>query len=48
MISKGDYIVIHELYEKGYSIRKIAKMLKIDRKTITRRLKQNNYQIKLQ
>ncbi len=45
MISKGDYIVIHELYEKGYSIRKIAKMLKIDRKTITRRLKQNNYQI---
>lgn len=43
MISRGDFVVIHELYAKGYSIRKIAKMLKIDRKTVTRRLKQADY-----
>lgn len=43
MISKGDFIVIHELYAKGYSIRKIAKMVKLDRKTVTRKLKESSY-----
>ena len=40
MISKGDFLVIHELKSKGYSIRAIARMLKIDRKTVTRKLEQ--------
>lgn len=44
MISRGNFIVIHELREKGYSIRKIAKILKLDRKTVTRRLNQIDYQ----
>lgn len=43
MISKGEHIVIHELYAKGYSIRAIARILKIDRKTISRRLKETDY-----
>ncbi|MCE3269050.1 MAG: transposase of ISGsu6, family [Burkholderiales bacterium] len=43
MISRGDYIVIHELYAKGYSIRKISRTLKIDRKTVTRRLREASY-----
>ncbi len=44
MISKSEYIVIHDLFAKGYSIRKIAKMLKMDRKTVTRRLRSPEYQ----
>lgn len=43
MISKGDYIVIKDLYAKGKSIREIAKLLKLDRKTVTRRLQQTTY-----
>lgn len=43
MISKGDFIVIHEVKAKGYSNRKIAKMLKIDRKTVARLLKEDKY-----
>jgi transposase len=39
MISKKDFIVIHELYNKGYSIRKISKILKLDRRTISKHLK---------
>ncbi|MCE3269057.1 MAG: Integrase catalytic region [Burkholderiales bacterium] len=45
MISRGEYIVIHELYAKGYSIRKISRTLKIDRKTITRRLREASYKV---
>ena len=44
MISKGEYIVIHDLFAKGYSIRKIAKLLKLDRKTVTRKLRDPEYQ----
>ena len=44
MISRGNFTVIHELRDKGYSIRKIARILKLDRKTVTRRLKQIDYQ----
>ena len=38
MISKEDFIVLHELYKKGYSMRKIAKMLKLNRRTVSKRL----------
>ncbi len=43
MISKGDFLVIHELKSKGYSIRAIARMLEIDRKTVTRKLNQEDH-----
>ena len=43
MISKGCFIVIHELRAKGYSIRKIAKLTNMDRKTVARRLQQTDY-----
>ena len=43
MISKGDFLVIHELKSKGYSVRAIARMLKIDRKTVTRKLVQADH-----
>lgn len=38
MISRSDFIVIHELKAKGYSIRNIAKMLKMSRVTVTKAL----------
>lgn len=38
MISRSDYIVIHDLKAKGYSIRKIAKLLKLSRITVTKKL----------
>lgn len=43
MISKGDFLVIKELKARGYSNRRIAKMLKIDRKTVARKLSQDGY-----
>lgn len=45
MISKGDFIVIKDLFKQGYSIRKIARLMKLDRKTVTRRLADESYQI---
>lgn len=38
MITEKDFIVLHELHKKGYSIRQIANLLKMDRKTISKRL----------
>lgn len=38
MISKGDFLMIKDLYAKGKSIRQIAKLLKIDRKTVAKKL----------
>jgi transposase len=43
MISKGDFIVIEDLHSKGYSIRYIAKLLKINRRTVTKKLKETQY-----
>lgn len=43
MISKGDYIVIHDLYKKGKSIREIARLLKVDRRTVSKYLKQTKH-----
>lgn len=40
MISKEDFIVVHSLHDKGYSIRAIAKMTKLNRRTVAKRLKQ--------
>lgn len=40
MISKGDCIVIKDLFAKGKSIRAIAKLLKIDRKTVAKKLEE--------
>jgi transposase len=41
MISKEDFIVIHTLYNKGNNISEIARLTKLDRKTIRKRLKQD-------
>jgi transposase len=38
MIKKEDFIVIHALKEKGYNISEIAKLTKLDRKTVRKRL----------
>jgi transposase len=44
MISKGDFLVIKDLYAKGKSIRQIAKLLKIDRKTVAKKLQEPAHQ----
>lgn len=44
MISKGDCIVIKDLYAKGKSIRKIAELLKINRRTVAKKLQDDGYQ----
>ena len=38
MISEGIFIVIHELYKQGNSIRAIARLLKMDRKNRERKI----------
>jgi transposase len=38
MISKEDFIVVHALYEKGHNVSQIAKLTKLDRKTVRKRL----------
>ena len=38
MIKKEDFIVIHALKEKGHNISQIAKLTKLDRKTVRKRL----------
>ena len=38
MISKEEFIVIHTLYKKGYSMRAISRELGIDRRTVKKRL----------
>lgn len=40
MISRSDFIVIHDLKAKGYSMRKIAKLLKISRITVAKKLQE--------
>lgn len=43
MIKKEEYIVIHELNKKGYSLRQIGRMMKLDRRTIKRALTEPEY-----
>lgn len=38
MITKEDFIVIHSLHQKGYSISEIARLTKLNRKTVRKRL----------
>ena len=42
MISKEEFVVIHTLYEYGISIRRIAYMLGINRRTVSKRLKEKD------
>lgn len=42
MITKEEYIVIHTLYKKGYSIRKIASIVGLNRRTVSKRLKEKD------
>ncbi len=44
MISYEEYIVIHTLNKQGYSNRAIAKMLGIDRRTVAKRLQEEEMQ----
>jgi transposase len=44
MISKGDFIVIKDLHAEGRSIREIARLMKINRRTVSKKLKESEYQ----
>lgn len=41
MIQTEEFIVIHTLRKKGHSIRSIAKLTKLDRRTVSKRLKED-------
>ena len=43
MISKGNFIVIKDLYAKGHSIREIARLLKINRRTVAKKVRDVEY-----
>ena len=40
MIQTEEFIVIHTLHKQGHSIRSIAKITKLDRRTVAKRLKE--------
>ncbi len=40
MISKEEYVMIHTLKSQGYSIRAIARIIGLDRRTVSKRLKE--------
>ena len=44
MISKEEFIVIHTLKNRGYSIRAIARAVGLDRRTVAKRLKEKDLQ----
>ena len=41
MINEEDFTVIHTLHKRGHSIRAIAKIIGLDRRTVSKRLKEN-------
>ncbi len=41
MIDKEEFTVIHTLYKRGYSIRAISKIVGLNRRTVSKRLKEN-------
>ncbi|WP_456374135.1 IS21 family transposase [Methanocaldococcus sp.] len=43
MITYEEFTMIHTLYKQGYSMRAISRMTGIDRRTISKRLKENKY-----
>ena len=44
MISKEEFIVIHTLKKQGCSIREIARRMGMDRRTVSKRLKEGDLQ----
>ena len=42
MIDKEEFIVIHTLHKRGYSIRAISKIVELDRRTISKRLQEKD------
>ena len=42
MIDKEEFIVIHTLHKRGYSIRAISKIVGLDRRTISKRLQEKD------
>ena len=44
MIDKEEYTVIHTLHKRGYSIRSIAKIVGLNRRTVSKRLKEDELQ----
>ena len=44
MISKGDFIVIQDLHAKGHSVKEIARLMNINRWTVSKKLKESEYQ----
>ncbi|WP_428739719.1 IS21 family transposase [Sulfurimonas sp.] len=44
MIDKEEFTVIHTLHKRGYSIRAIAKIVGLDRRTVSKRLKEQELQ----
>lgn len=44
MINKEEFTVIHTLHKRGYSIRAISKIVGLDRRTISKRLKEEELQ----
>ncbi len=46
MITYEEFIMIHTLYKQGYSMRAISRMTGIDRRTISKRLKENEYKLR--
>ncbi|WP_025209791.1 IS21 family transposase [Hippea sp. KM1] len=45
MISKEEFVVIHTLYSQGFSIRQISKILGLNRRTVSRRLKEEDLKL---
>ena len=43
MISYEEFTVIHTLHKKGYSIRKIAQIVGLDRRTVSKRLNEDSF-----
>lgn len=44
MINKEEYTVIHTLHKRGYSIRAISKIVGLNRRTVSKRLKESDLQ----
>ncbi len=42
MISKEEFVVIHTLYSQGLSIRQISRILGLNRRTVSKRLKEED------
>ncbi len=43
MINEEEYTVIHTLHKRGHSIRALAKIIGLDRRTVSKRLKESKF-----